>query len=140
MSFWYDRLKETRDKYRYSQAELAELIGVDETTISRYESGRGAKKLTSNFRLKLRLAFSKDEVEYIEYGEKTASQSIVGNNNNQAGRDQVLMDAFREMQKEDKKVLDDAIINAIVDMMKDFDDEKKIKALQCVTEIRLGGK
>ncbi|MEN4053745.1 helix-turn-helix transcriptional regulator [Sulfurimonas sp. NWX79] len=137
MSNWGKRFQETRLKHEMTQSELAQKIGIDTTALSRYESGRGAKQFPSSLKDKLIGIFSIDEITYIDIG-KTASQSIVGNNNNQAGRDQALMDSFRQMQKEDKKVLDDAIINAVVEMMKDFNDDKKIKALQCITEIRLG--
>lgn len=68
MTDWHIRLKEIREKYNYSQDVLAELLGVDFSAISRYESGRGAKKLSANFRLKLKPIFTNDEIEYIEQG------------------------------------------------------------------------
>ena len=84
MSKWYERLTEIRSNHGYSQSELADLLDVHLTAINRYEKGRGASSLPNKFKIKLLQVFSKDEVEYIEYGEdvlkyKTISQSGNGN-------------------------------------------------------------
>ena len=131
MSNWGKRLQEVRLQHEITQNELAQKIGIDTTALSRYERGRGAKQMPSNVKDKLIGIFSVEEITYIDIG-KSASQSITGqsitgNYNNQAGGSQTI---------QTKEQIDDAIINAIVKMLRDFDEEKKLTALHYITEIR----
>ena len=126
MSNWGKRLQEVRLQHEITQNELAHKIGIDTTALSRYERGRGAKQMPSNVKDKLIGVFSVEEITYIDIG-KSASQSIIGNGNNQAGGNQAI---------QTKEQIDDAIINAIVKMLRDFDEEKKLTALHYITEIR----
>ena len=126
MSNWGKRLQEIRLKYEITQSELSQKINIDTTALSRYERGRGSKQFPSSLKDKLIGLFTIEEITYIDIG-KNVTQSIVGNSNNQAGGSQTI---------QTKEQIDDAIINAIVKMLRDFDEEKKLTALHYITEIR----
>ena len=132
MTNWYERLRQTRIKHDYSQAELAELIGVDETAISRYEKGKGSKRLTSNFSLKLMQIFSKDEIDFIEYGSEKLQHSIIqsgngniqqvgnGNHNTTTPYDinnpehvNIMHQVVQQVKEEDMSVLDQEILEML---------------------------
>ena len=127
MENWHTRLKEMREKNGLTMTDLADKMGIHLSQLSKYENGQGALKITGNLKYKLLEVFTPAEVKYLETGIFSASQSIVGNNNNQAGGSQTL---------QTKEQIDDAIINAIVKMLRDFDEEKKLTALHYITEIR----
>jgi len=155
MSKWYNRLTEIRSKNGLSQQELADKLEVHLTSINRYEKGRGAEELPNKFKIKLSTIFSKDELEYIEYGQQS-SQNIIGSHNNQAGRDNRFQPVDEQTYKEGKQIgrgiasllqsiedgypFDDPIVSATIAFMKDFDDTQKAQVLQCITEIKLGTK
>jgi len=86
MSKWYERLTEVRSTKGLSQQELSDKLEVHLTSLNRYEKGRGADDLPNKFKIKLLKFFTKNEVEYIEYGEKSgySKNSIgdIGNNSN----------------------------------------------------------
>ena len=113
-----------------TQAELAKILDIDTTALSRYESGRGAKQMPSRLKDGLMSVFSIDEIVYIDTGRSGVVQKIKGNNNYQAGGSQTITNQKTEEY-------DDAIINAIVKMLKDFDEVQKLTALQRITEISL---
>jgi len=69
MSTWYKRLREIREKHKFSQPELGRMIGIDGSAVSRHERGDGAQKLSKKFKRDLLEAFSPEEVFYIEKGE-----------------------------------------------------------------------
>ena len=80
MSKWYERLTEVRSVNGLSQQGLADKLGVQLTSINRYEKGRGADTLPNKFKIKLLQVFTKDEVEYIEYGDiSMADNRSIGN-------------------------------------------------------------
>lgn len=78
MSFWYDRLREIREKHGLNQYDLSRKLDTDMSTISRYEGGRGAKKLTRNLKRKLLDIFPIEDVIYIEKGEESNIQISQG--------------------------------------------------------------
>lgn len=68
MEKWNERFRQLREERGYSQGELAEKLNTDIPTISRYERGKGAKKISKNFRHRLLTFFDDDEMLYIETG------------------------------------------------------------------------
>lgn len=68
MSTWFKRLKEIREKNNLKQPELGAKIGKDVTAISRYEKGKGAKDMPYQLKQNLTNVFTKEEIDYIEYG------------------------------------------------------------------------
>ena len=74
---WGIRLKEIRLKNELSQKEIGKFIDKDVTQVSRYERGGGASKMPKSFREELLGVFSKDEIEYIEHGEKESGTGSV---------------------------------------------------------------
>lgn len=82
MSTWYERLKKVREKNELTQPELGSKIGIDATSISRYEKGKGAINIPYQLKQKLTKVFTLKEIEYIENGTSiTVSQNVVGNGN-----------------------------------------------------------
>ena len=127
MKNWHTRLKELRERNGLTMTDLADKMGIHLSQLSKYENGQGASKITGNLKYKLLEVFTPAEVKYIETGTYGTTQSISGNHNNQAGGSQTI---------QTKEQIDDAIINAIVKMLRDFDEEKKLTALHYITEIR----
>ena len=80
MEEWHIRLKELRKKKGLSQADLAREISTDISTVSRYENGRGAKKLTFNFRKRLEAFLNDEEIAYIEHGGTLVHKEYVRDN------------------------------------------------------------
>ena len=68
MSSWYERLREIRVKRKLTQFDMSKVLDADMSTVSRYESGRGAKSLTRNMKRKLSNVFTPEEMAYIETG------------------------------------------------------------------------
>ena len=138
MKNWYIRLKELREKKEMSQTDLAQKMGVHLAQVNRYEKGKGAKSVTGNLKYKLLDVFTKDEVEYIEHGDKKSfSQSIIGDGNNQAGRDNHLLKELDNIEA----TINDPLIAALVEIMKKTDDDmKKLQVIQYATEVVLGKK
>lgn len=117
MSKWYERLEEVRLESGFSQSEFADMIGIDQTALSRYEAGNGAKKLTSNLRYKLFSVLNEIQVNYIEYGDdipkKVISQS--GNNNVQSvgHGNNIMRDIVQQVRDEDLAQLDREILSLL---------------------------
>jgi len=110
MSSWYERLKEIRDKHNLSQTELAKIIGVQLSQISRYESGNGSKNFTTNLKLKLALAFDEQEIMYIQFGDKPPKYNkSIGNMGPGAianqGHDQNINSNNQEALSDDEKMI-----------------------------------
>ena len=105
MSKWYERLTDIRSSNGLSQQELADKLNVHLTSINRYEKGRGSDSLPNKFKIKLLQVFTKDEVEYIEYGDITkADNRSIGNVGAKAyvnqGADQKINDSQLESKEE----------------------------------------
>ena len=134
MSKWYERLTEVRSSKGLSQQDLANELDVHLSAINRYEKGRGALALPNKFKIKLFKVFSKEEIDYIEYGgtiskKHSISQSgtnnsqIVGNGNIQTGLKpydannaddrRILQEAYEQMREEDMSVLDQEILEML---------------------------
>jgi len=133
MENWYIRLKELREQKNMSQTDLAQKMGIHLAQVNRYEKGKGATSVTGNLKYKLLDVFTKDEVDYIEYGERGAysknSMGNVGSNShvNQDGiqtiggitldaKEQMLIELYREAGEEGKKnILKAALAGTLLD-------------------------
>jgi len=109
MSKWYERLTEVRSANGLSQQELADKLNVHLTSINRYEKGRGAEALPNKFKIKLLQVFTKDEVEYIEYGDiKFNDNRRIGNVDSHAyinqGNDQNI--THKQLEKKEELLLE----------------------------------
>ena len=138
MSKWYERLTKIRSSNGLSQQELSNKLDIHLTSLNRYEKGRGADSLPNKFKIKLLKVFTKDEVDYIEYGDKKSlSQNINGDGNTQAGRDNHLLKELDNIEA----TINDPLIAALVEIMKKTDDDmKKLQVIQYATEVVLGKK
>lgn len=101
-----NRLKEARTKKGFSQSELAKMVGVHVTNISRYE--RGENKPTSDVLAKLANALD-TTVDFLMSGslDERAESGI---------SDRELLSLFKKAEKlpEDKKTVIKEVINSIV--------------------------
>ena len=131
-----ERIKELRSEHKLTQKELAEKMGILPQSLIKYEKNKSS--FTLKFKEKLLKAFTKDEVEYIEHGDKKSfSQSIIGDGNNQAGRDNHLLKELDNIEA----TINDPLIAALVEIMKKTDDDmKKLQVIQYATEVVLGKK
>ena len=77
MQYWYERFKELRLKKKMSQGKMARALGIDASSISRYERSKGDVDLTENFLLRLGKFFTEEEIKYIENGKPTQGNDIV---------------------------------------------------------------
>jgi len=84
---WYERLKEVRKHYKFTQNDLAKLIDGDATAISRYERG-DQENISFKFLKKLEQAFTRHEIDYIENGKKNSQ--IISESYTQSGRDNII--------------------------------------------------
>ena len=89
---WYERLKEVRKQYKFTQNDLAKLIDSDATAISRYERG-DQKNISFKFLKKLERAFTRHEIDYIENG-KNNSKAIAESYNTYSGRENIIGDTI----------------------------------------------
>ena len=136
MSKWGKRLQEIRLKHKLTQSDLAKHSSIDTTAVSRYERGRGAKQMPTKFKDTLMDIFSLKEIHYIDTGIDT-SQSIIGDGNTQAGRDNHLLKELDNIAA----TVNDPLIAALVEIMKKTDDDmKKLQVIQYATEVVLGKK
>ena len=69
MKYWYERFKELRLKKKMSQGKMARALGIDASSISRYERSEGDVDLTENFSLRLAKYFTDQEIKYIKTGD-----------------------------------------------------------------------
>lgn len=110
MSHWYERLESVRMEKGISQGEFADLIGIDSTALSRYEAGKGSKKLTSNLRLKLFHVLDEQEINYIEYGDNIPSNVI---SQSGSGNTQVVGNRNKVGQFDNLSALDRELISLL---------------------------
>ena len=120
MSKWYERLTEVRSANGLSQQDLADKLSLHLTSINRYEKGRGADTLPNKFKIKLLQVFTKDEVEYIEYGDhavgdnrsigNVAARAVVNQGLDQVidavkleAREEFLLELYRKASPDGKK-------------------------------------
>ena len=68
MKYWYERFKKIRLEKKMSQGKMARALGIDTSSISRYERSEGDVALTENFMLRLGKFFTEEEIAYIETG------------------------------------------------------------------------
>lgn len=84
MSTWFERFKNLRIEKELTQQQIADALGKDTTSVSRYENGKGSKDMPFIFKKNLTDLFTSDELSYIETGKILESEQ-----NNSA---QVLVD------------------------------------------------
>ena len=81
MQYWFERFKELRVKKKMSQGKMARVLGIDSSSVSRYERSKELGKedvdLTENFLMRLGKFFTEEEIEYIENGKPTQGNDIV---------------------------------------------------------------
>jgi len=67
---WYERFKFLRDEVLdIQQKEMAKMLGIDATQLSRYETGRGAKEFPPGLMRKIEKLYGEEVAEWIATGE-----------------------------------------------------------------------
>lgn len=83
MSTWFERFKKLRVEKELTQQEIADALGKDITSVSRYENGKGSQNMPFIFKKKLTNLFTIEEFRYIETGDKVESSQKLELFNNQ---------------------------------------------------------
>lgn len=71
MSTWFERFKNIRVEKELTQQQIADALGKDITSVSRYENGKGSQNMPFTFKKNLTNLFTNVELRYIETGEKS---------------------------------------------------------------------
>lgn len=122
MSEWYERLKEIRFKRDVTQYDLSKVMDAEISTVSRYESGKGAKALTRNLKRKLSGIFTPEEIAYIETGDS----NIVIDKNFGVSKVEEDAEAYCEVPKD---------IAMIMEVVGELNTEQRRDVLRYVLEI-----
>lgn len=69
MKYWFQRFKKLRLEKKMSQGKMARALGVDASSISRYERSDKDVDLTENFLMRLSKFFTEEEIRYIKNGD-----------------------------------------------------------------------
>ena len=77
MQYWFERFKELRLEKKMSQGKMARALGIDASSISRYERSKDDVDLTENFLLRLGTFFTDEEITYIESGKRTSEDNNI---------------------------------------------------------------
>ncbi len=78
MEYWYERFKELRLKKKMSQGKMARALGIDASSISRYERSKEDVDLTENFLMRLGKFFNDEEISYIKTGNSKRDTKVYG--------------------------------------------------------------
>lgn len=93
------RIKELRNKYKYTQTELADIVGVTKSTIAAYEND--TRQPSYEVLVKLSYVF-KVSLDYLVLNKQMETVCVEGLNDEQIGAIQTLITYFRH-----SRIIDD---------------------------------